>query len=712
MKNFKLISKIALTIIKNTHFDDQMNSIIEIIGQYTQVSRAYIFVDNNKNMTTSNIFEWCNAEIDSQIELFQELPYKTIPSWRQILLKEGMIYSKNTMELPEDIRAILESHNILSILVYPLYISNEIRGFIGFDECKVHREWNEANLNLITTISGIVSNLYEKHLSLKEIAEDKNNFNNFFKTMDDFVIIANLNGEILFANDSTIKKLGYSMEELLKMKIIELYPTNKRKEALKILNSMFSGNQKISLLELVKKDGTIIPVETRIWFGKWDNQECIFGLSKNLSKEQEALQKFTKLFDNNPALMAVSSIPEMKIIDVNLAFIKKLGYSYDELIGKTNIELKIIDIQENIKLYEQLKKTGKIQNTELKAKSKSNHILDGLLSGEIIKNQGKEYFLTVMVDITKQKNLQKMYDNERRRLRSIIKGSNLGTWEWNIKTGELIFNKKWAEIIGYELAELEPITIKTWEESVHPKDLKKSNILLEKHFKGEIEYYDIECRMKHKNGTWIWVYDRGKVIEWEENGNPLKMFGTHSDISEKKEIENKLLEISIRDPLTNIYNRRYIYERLTKDIERFKRKKIMFSISIIDIDFFKKINDNYGHLAGDYILKKFTSTLSKNLRKYDLLGRYGGEEFIIVTYDADKENTTGQIQKILEIIRKKEFKYDNDNIKMTFSCGVSDISELHHKNIEIKEIVEKADQRLYSAKKSGRNQIIFTENKE
>jgi len=130
--------------------------------------------------------------------------------------------------------------------------------------------------------------------------------------------------------------------------------------------------------------------------------------------------------------------------------------------------------------------------------------------------------------------------NERERLMDIINGTNAGTWEWNIQTGETVFNEKWAEIIGYKLEELMPISIDTWIKLTHEEDLKKSGELLNKHFNGEIPYYECECRMKHKDGSWVWVIDRGKVTKWGENGKPLMMFGTHQDITKQKSAEMEL----------------------------------------------------------------------------------------------------------------------------------------------------------------------------
>lgn len=126
-------------------------------------------------------------------------------------------------------------------------------------------------------------------------------------------------------------------------------------------------------------------------------------------------------------------------------------------------------------------------------------------------------------------------DIQNTRLTGIIEGTGVGTWEWNIQTGETIFNERWAQIIGYSLAELEPVSIDTWIKFAHPEDLKTSEELLQQHFTGESDYYECECRMRHRDGSWVWVLDRGRVISRTNEGNPLWIMGTHLDITERKQ---------------------------------------------------------------------------------------------------------------------------------------------------------------------------------
>lgn len=127
--------------------------------------------------------------------------------------------------------------------------------------------------------------------------------------------------------------------------------------------------------------------------------------------------------------------------------------------------------------------------------------------------------------------------DERQRLNFILEGMRAGAWEWNVQTGETVFNGCWTELIGYHLSEISPGSIATWTNLVHPDDLIKRNELLQRHFRGESDFYDCEVRMRHKNGQWVWMLDRGVVASRAEDGKPLWMFGAHMDITERKQME-------------------------------------------------------------------------------------------------------------------------------------------------------------------------------
>ncbi len=130
--------------------------------------------------------------------------------------------------------------------------------------------------------------------------------------------------------------------------------------------------------------------------------------------------------------------------------------------------------------------------------------------------------------------------NERQRLENIIRGTNAGTWEWNVQTGERHYNERWAAMLGHTLEDIAAMGSGVWHQLVHPDDKERSSVELRRHFAGEIDQYECELRMRHRDGHWVWILDRGRVNSWREDGQPLWMYGTHRDITAAKEAQQRL----------------------------------------------------------------------------------------------------------------------------------------------------------------------------
>ena len=135
--------------------------------------------------------------------------------------------------------------------------------------------------------------------------------------------------------------------------------------------------------------------------------------------------------------------------------------------------------------------------------------------------------------------LEKIKINEER-LKLALEGANDGLWDWNIKSGEVYFSKRWKAMLGYKNNEIEG-NFTSWEKLVHPDDHLLVMNKLDEHLKGKTTQYDTEYRLQTKNGDWVWILDRGKVVEWDGDGSPLRMVGTHTDITERKKVEEELL---------------------------------------------------------------------------------------------------------------------------------------------------------------------------
>lgn len=149
------------------------------------------------------------------------------------------------------------------------------------------------------------------------------------------------------------------------------------------------------------------------------------------------------------------------------------------------------------------------------------------------------------IDVSEAKSKEEALRDQIQRYDSIISGTDIGPWEWNAVTNKTTFSEKWASIVGYKLEELEPTDFNTWVNLTHPEDIEKAKVLLDAHFRGETDLYEVEIRMRHKKGHWVWVLSRGKVASWIKKGKPHWVFGSHKDITERK--QNELLLVRYQD---------------------------------------------------------------------------------------------------------------------------------------------------------------------
>jgi PAS domain S-box-containing protein len=295
-----------------------------------------------------------------------------------------------------------------------------------------------------------------------ELRESEKNFRTFFETIDDMIFVGDMEGKIHYTNPAVSRKLGYTQDELQQMHILQVHPAEKREQAEAIFAAMFKYGLDVCPLPLQSKAGSLLPVETRAWFGKWNGENCIFGISKDLTKEQEVLQLFNQLFNNNPTLMALTSLPERRFTDVNAAFLNMLGYSREEIIGKTSVELELFpDSERQRKIAEQLQAKGRVANCELQVKCKDGTILEGIFFGEMVESQGKKYFLTVMIDDTQRREAEsqrqaalKSLEESELRYRSLVENANEIVFRTDDAGRFTFVNPATIRISGYEEEEV------------------------------------------------------------------------------------------------------------------------------------------------------------------------------------------------------------------------------------------------------------------
>lgn len=283
---------------------------------------------------------------------------------------------------------------------------------------------------------------------------------------------------------------------------------------------------------------------------------------------------------------------------------------------------------------------------------------------------------------------------------------NLGHWYWNMKTNSVVFNPLKVTTLGYTMEELpEKVSYQFFTDKLHPDDYEKTMDAMLRHMRGEVNVYEVEYRIQAKDKSWKWFHDRGKITQRDVDGRPIFAAGIVFDITEKKERmlclekQNELLEQqSITDSLTGIHNRGAILRELNSRICQSTMNQSPLSIAIFDIDNFKKLNDTKGHVFGDRVLTEVAHTITSAIRGLDAVGRYGGEEFLVIFPNTRKSNAMVVAERIRESVEKLDF---GDGVKVTISGGIKD-----YQGEEMTTFIDKADKNLYRAKDEGRNRIV------
>ena len=230
---------------------------------------------------------------------------------------------------------------------------------------------------------------------------------------------------------------------------------------------------------------------------------------------------------------------KLKSGDIKTVEVHSSPYEYK---GKTVLISVIHDISKQREIQDDLwHYQGRLETMvdQQTSELKKNHIKTTIyLSIGILLLSGLVVALIILV--RKHKKAKKQADRRRQQLDEIIWSTNVGTWEWNIQTSDVVINEQFAKLIGYSAAELEPTNLNTWKDNTHPDDLKQAEELISNTFNRKIDHYEIEFRMIHKDGHYVWILSKGNVVEWDEDGIPVRMAGTHADVSHRKQLDNEL----------------------------------------------------------------------------------------------------------------------------------------------------------------------------
>lgn len=416
---------------------------------------------------------------------------------------------------------------------------------------------------------------------------------------------------------------------------------------------------------------------------------------------------FQALFDHISDAVYVINPDDATVVAVNAAGCTELGMDKSEVLDHSVLSLNkdVIGLAQWHEIATSIKAAGhyafigrhrRKDGSDFPVEVRTNHFTF----------EGRSYFVSVARDISRRMMHEETTHNDDYIRMFALNEASDGLWDWNLQDNSLFFSPQWYRMMGYGPHEIEHPSLTTWKDAVHPADEERVVGLLNAHLQGKSSRYEAKYRLKNRNGDYLWVHDRGMVVQRDADQQPIRMVGLVLDITQSQKLAEQLLKHSQCDDLTGLYNRKTGYELFTQYLNISLHQNTQMQVVMFDIDRFKAVNDNYGHLTGDNAIRHFATTLRSLIRKTDLLFRWGGEEFLLLCPDTSQDTAQNMVARLLSAYAASDFVTDEGvALHMTASAGISGFP---NQGESIKQLVKAADEAMYTAKAQGRNQVCVS----
>jgi diguanylate cyclase (GGDEF)-like protein/PAS domain S-box-containing protein len=300
-----------------------------------------------------------------------------------------------------------------------------------------------------------------------------------------------------------------------------------------------------------------------------------------------------------------------------------------------------------------------------------------------------------ILKIRRQSTILKSNEN---RLRLALAVTKQAWFDLNVQTGESLTSPEYAKLLGYD-SHLSHSDLDGWQDHLHPEDHDNVMASFEKCLSQGREF-SIEYRRRTKAGDWLWLNTDGEITEWSSSQQPLRMIGIHTDITQRKQAEEKLERNAHYDLLTNLPNRVLLADRLSHAMLQCQRRNRSLAVAYMDLDGFKAINDTHGHGVGDQLLVVVSQRMKAALRESDTLARIGGDEFIAVMVGLEMIDDSKPILDRLLKAAAAPVTLDNTVMQLSASIGVTLYPQ---DGVDAEQLTRQADQAMYVAKQAGKS---------
>jgi len=649
-----------------------LSQVIEQTGLYTKASRVYLCKDSIDGAETSIVLEWCKHGIFSRARESALFRYSAIPTWRNCMVDHGMVLIPDSASAAEDIAEFMAVWNILSLAVFPIYGSEErLYGFLAFDYCETARGWGSADLELLWNVCRIVSGAVAQRqteegehrqrilaAALHDTAAALNSTLNFEEVLDR--ILTNL--EQIVPHDSASIALVDAKGMVTFVRWRGYDPT---------------GDDEMHSLRLQVTDR--------------DTYRIMTETGSPIIIPDTSMDKRWSRHSAYPLIKSYAGMP-IKIKGRVAGFINLDSMEPDHFTADLAYSLNVFADQaavaiENARLYD---------STRRRAEEMSilNHIgltiTAGLDMNQVLVSLYEQCRQVLPVDVF----YVALYDAESGRIELPLyfrDGQDDIILPRNIHTN--------PGITGVVIRQRRTISLP---DTLLPGVESEYNII-RVGGRPSRSYVGVPLILLNQVVGVISMQNYEPYTYTPEQVSLLETIAIQTAIAlQNARIYEQMKQMAITDPVTLLYTRLHFTSLGHSEVERAQRYNRRLSVLMVDIDWFKQVNDTYGHTAGDQVLLIVANACRQALRATDIVGRWGGEEFVIILPEADMNGAALIAERIRRMVAEKEIALAHTAIHMTVSIGVA---AMLSQNETLEVLIDCADQAMYAAKQGGRNQV-------
>lgn len=558
----RALAESSKLMLSNGTQKNVINQVLAILGQTALVDRTYIFknvYEEGELKFMNHEYEWCGEGVEPHIENpdLQNVPWEHFEDLKPILMG-GNQFKANTSELTNDVfREALEMQDIKSVLFMPIFTDYLFWGWVGFDDCKNERNWDEVDLMTLSSIASNLGAFIQRKQLRRQLNEQHNKLESqkiFYENLlnnvpADIVVIGN-DGRYKFVSKTAIE--NNEIREWIIDKTDEEYCTyrNKPQEIAKVRKKQIDEviEKKIPVTHEEKFDTkTGEKHYLRILHPVVDinhNLEYILGYGMDITpmkQRDELIIKQHHAIENSPVGIALLDA-EGRYYYMNKSHADIFEYEIDELIGKTwHVLYEQDEIDKISNQYFPILLQEKTWTGETLGKSKHGNPRLQDITLSLFDDGG---LVCITRDITVTKNELTKLQRTTQQLDLAMKASNLGMWTWNIPAMDVIFTEATLKLLQLDLGENAVISKEKWRSLTHPDDRIVVDNAVKMHFdaikQNEEKLYTAEYRMRRQDGVYVWVLSVGKVSKFDESGDPSEMIGFILDVNKQKELDEKV----------------------------------------------------------------------------------------------------------------------------------------------------------------------------